>query len=345
MDVSLPAFASNDRYEIVTPRGTIVLLAAGDYQIDAGTAEEPTRVSVLTGSARVENPGSSVQIFAGQTGTLFGTDMISYMIAPEAPEPLVPPEASTATAGTTPLAAATPPPPMLAVPPPPPSAAPATDTVSPYGSPWGWSWVGDQSCGNLAAGDGRWVYFDGEWFWLPGDSLADGLGFPVVILAFDERHHHRHIFRFDHDHAWSQISPTGIFQFRSASTQTPHVVAVPSAASSVRGGETASILAPAALSGAMARTFAGPVVIRRPLPQPALRQFAAPRASTMAAPRVALESPPLTPFFRPMQPVRPPIPFVRPLLAERPEVERQHREAAEHVGAGGSIIGNQRPHL
>src|SRR5882724_4354785 len=60
IDVKTFAMDANQPYEIVTPRGTIKLLQQGDYYVDAGSTEDPTRLGVRSGAAQIQSLNGQV---------------------------------------------------------------------------------------------------------------------------------------------------------------------------------------------------------------------------------------------------------------------------------------------
>ena len=54
IDVKSLAMDANEPAEIVTPRGTVELLRQGDYYVEAGSTEDPTRLGVRSGAAQIE---------------------------------------------------------------------------------------------------------------------------------------------------------------------------------------------------------------------------------------------------------------------------------------------------
>ena len=54
IDVKSFAMDANQPYEIVTPRGTVKLLQQGDYYVEAGSTEDPTRLGVRSGAAQIQ---------------------------------------------------------------------------------------------------------------------------------------------------------------------------------------------------------------------------------------------------------------------------------------------------
>src|SRR5439155_20848638 len=63
--------------EIDIPRGAIQLSQPGYYDIDAGTQDQPARVTVFEGSARFAGSGADVAIKAGQVAMLSGVSPVT----------------------------------------------------------------------------------------------------------------------------------------------------------------------------------------------------------------------------------------------------------------------------
>ncbi|MBL6651259.1 MAG: FecR domain-containing protein, partial [Reyranella sp.] len=60
IDVKSVAMDANQPYEIATPRGTIKLLQQGDYYVEAGSTEDPTRLGVRAGAAQIQGLNGKV---------------------------------------------------------------------------------------------------------------------------------------------------------------------------------------------------------------------------------------------------------------------------------------------
>ena len=66
MDTSQP-------YQITTPRGTISLQQQGDYYVEAGSTQDPTRLGVRAGAAQIQSlNGQVLAVRAGEVGELSG---------------------------------------------------------------------------------------------------------------------------------------------------------------------------------------------------------------------------------------------------------------------------------
>ncbi len=89
--LTVPGMAPGESYQIATPRGTVRVMLAGRFVIDAGAGEQPTTVTVLQGAAQVVGSESGLIVSSGQTGLVTGVDGgLSYAIrmvsAPETAE-------------------------------------------------------------------------------------------------------------------------------------------------------------------------------------------------------------------------------------------------------------------
>src|SRR6185369_9377039 len=74
VDLRVTGYTTNQPIQIVTPRGNIDLLANGDYVVEAGTTDDPTRIGVRAGSARlIATNGSALAVPAGQIGLITGS--------------------------------------------------------------------------------------------------------------------------------------------------------------------------------------------------------------------------------------------------------------------------------
>ena len=180
--------APNEVWSVQTPRGLVHLNGAGRYAIAVGSTDQPTQVTVIDGSARIDGPGISLRLGPGQTATITGTDPFQGGIAPAAPDAFL--NAS--------LNAERPPPAAVAIPAqvvrmpggsdligtgnwsdaptygrvwyPPVSAqwVPYREGHWAYVAPWGWTWIDNAPWGFAPFHYGRWVEIGGRWAWTPG---------------------------------------------------------------------------------------------------------------------------------------------------------------------------------
>src|SRR5262249_21611505 len=70
LNIRLSRLANADRVEIVPPRGVMQILGAGQYHIDAGTTESPTRFEVFNGRAELQRDGGNTALASGQAALI-----------------------------------------------------------------------------------------------------------------------------------------------------------------------------------------------------------------------------------------------------------------------------------
>jgi len=113
LNLRVGQLASGERLEIVTPRGIMDILAAGQYHLDAGTTESPTRFEVFNGRAALQRDGGNTELARGQAALINPDNNLTTASAQ--PDPLdqwafnrdrpAGPPASTASAPPPPLSA------------------------------------------------------------------------------------------------------------------------------------------------------------------------------------------------------------------------------------------------
>ena len=181
-------------WSVQTPRGLVHLGGAGRYGIVVGTTEQPTLVTVLEGSAQIEGPGVSLQVGAGQTATISGTDSFQGSVGPavrdaflterlnaERPPPAlasVPAQVAVMPGGTDlyGVGSWSPAPEYGQVwyPPVSPGWVPYREGHWAYVAPWGWTWIDNAPWGFAPFHYGRWLQIDGRWGWTPGEAAVAG---------------------------------------------------------------------------------------------------------------------------------------------------------------------------
>src|SRR6266478_1107084 len=67
-------------FEIAIPRGGVMLLQPGYYDIDAGSEDQPARVAVFEGAARVAGNGADIEIKPGEVAVLNGFNPVTASI-------------------------------------------------------------------------------------------------------------------------------------------------------------------------------------------------------------------------------------------------------------------------
>ena len=186
-----------DATSITTPRGTVSVTAAGRYEIVAGDAEQPTRLTVLEGAADIAVGNLTLHVAPHQTASVTGSDADSFQgsVGVEVNDPFLtaqlakerPAPARRVAVGT------------IAYQPPPVVAnmtgydsirdtgdwvqtpqyghvwyPPVTRDWVPYRhghwafvNPWGWTWVDDAAWGFAPFHYGRWVQVQSRWGWIP----------------------------------------------------------------------------------------------------------------------------------------------------------------------------------
>jgi uncharacterized protein YaiE (UPF0345 family) len=187
----LAALQAGETYAVTTPRGTVSIAAPGRYEISAGDTQDPTRITVVEGSAQVSGTGGSdVQVAANQTLLITGDGPFQTQVTPAQrdafltaqlarEQPAVPTGAVAAPAEVVqmtggedlyeygawsqsqdygsvwyPQAAA--------------GYVPYRNGHWAYVAPWGWTWVDAAPWGFAPFHYGRWVQIGGRWGWAPG---------------------------------------------------------------------------------------------------------------------------------------------------------------------------------
>jgi hypothetical protein len=203
IDVKSFAMDANQPYEIVTPRGTIKLLQQGDYYVEAGSTQDPTRLGVRSGAAQIQ--GLNGQVLAVRpnevaevTGDGSTMQLRTIQTAPPAPPAYWasrdrqvaydPPQYLSAgmtgyedlnaygdwvNDGTYGQVWA-------------PRAVPAgwapyrTGHWS-YVQPWGWTWIDEQPWGFAPYHYGRWANAGNRWVWVPPQRDVRPVYAPALV--------------------------------------------------------------------------------------------------------------------------------------------------------------------
>ena len=188
---------------IRTPRGNVQITQAGRYEVVAGDTQEPTRVTVVEGAARVTGDGGlSLAVGPHQTATLMGGTAPQGSVGPQVDDPFL---AAREQAGR-PVATYQPPPVVAQMTGVEDLQSVGTWTEAPqygrvwyppvesgwvpyrhghwaYVAPWGWTWVDDARWGFAPYHYGRWVDVDGRWGWVPVAPEAPVAEPPVYAPA------------------------------------------------------------------------------------------------------------------------------------------------------------------
>lgn len=190
-------------YQIVTPRGTISLQQQGDYYVEAGSTEDPTRLGVRSGAAQIESlNGQVLAVRAGEVGEVLGDSgalqLRTIKTAPPAPPAYWanrdrqiaydPPQyVSAGMVGYEDLNAygdwindggyG-----RVWVPRAVPSGwAPYRTGHWSYVEPYGWTWIDEQPWGFAPYHYGRWANSRGRWVWVPPQREPRPVYAPALV--------------------------------------------------------------------------------------------------------------------------------------------------------------------
>ncbi|MBO0736397.1 MAG: hypothetical protein J2P48_07490 [Alphaproteobacteria bacterium] len=203
----LRQFADGESVEIDLPQGGVWLLARGVYDIDAGSGDQPPRISVFQGKAQFAGAAGDWRVEDGQTATSAGPGARAAKIAPAVRDEFAQScgkrdydvtrlassyYVSSNMTGFAELDAAGV---WKSNPQYGPVWFPTTsqDWV-PYRfghwnwmAPFGWTWIDDQPWGFAPSHYGRWAFIDGHWAWAPGSFVARPLYAPGVVAFLGTR--------------------------------------------------------------------------------------------------------------------------------------------------------------
>ena len=203
LDIKTFTMDTSQPYEIVTPRGTVKLEAQGDYYIESGSTEDPTRLGVRSGAAQITGlNGQVLAVRAGEVGEISGDAATPQLHTIKSAPPPVPtywaqrdrqinydqPQyVSADVVGYEDLQA---------------YGSWTNDSEygqvwSPrnvsgdwqpyytgrwaYSQPYGWTWVDEQPWGYAPYHYGRWAHRDNRWFWVPPERQARPVYAPALV--------------------------------------------------------------------------------------------------------------------------------------------------------------------
>jgi hypothetical protein len=203
IDVKTFAMDASQPYEIVTPRGTIKLLQQGDYYVEAGSTQDPTRLGVRSGAAQIQSlNGQVLAVRANQVAEVAGDgaspQLRTIQTAPPAPpaywasrdRQVVYDAPQYLSAGVTgyedlngygswaddgsygrvwvPRAV-------------PSGWAPYRTGHWSYVRPWGWTWIDEQPWGFAPYHYGRWANRNNRWVWVPPQRDVRPVYAPALV--------------------------------------------------------------------------------------------------------------------------------------------------------------------
>ncbi len=186
-----------------TPRGSVQISAAGQYDIAAGDSDTPTTVTVISGGARVTGSGVDLSVGPGQAATLSGGDQVAGTVGPAQPDQFtlaqlhreapalpadIPSQVRYMTGGsdlarygawqaTAEYGQVWYPRNVAA------DWAPYRTGHWAYVGPWGWTWVDAEPWGFAPFHYGRWVSYGGRWGWVAAAPDAPPNALPVYAPA------------------------------------------------------------------------------------------------------------------------------------------------------------------
>jgi hypothetical protein len=191
-------------YELVTPRGTITLQQQGDYYVEAGSQQDPTRLGVRAGAAQIQGlNGQTLAVRPGEVGEVYGDgssmQLKTVRAAPPAPaaswaardrqvvydqQPQYLPAGMTGyedlngygnwvndgNYGQVWVPRSTPA-----------DWAPYRTGHWSYVKPWGWTWIDDQPWGFAPYHYGRWANSNNRWVWVPPQREERPVYAPALV--------------------------------------------------------------------------------------------------------------------------------------------------------------------
>jgi len=202
LDLRISDLPTADGLSIATPRGTVRLTEVGQYSIDAGTEDQPTRVTAWNGSARLGDGATAVTVRQGQVLVIAGTaDAPQYSYDSNVGEPpqawriqprvvqvketerYVAPEMTGAedlyqygSFETAPDYGAVWYPRDV-----PADWQPYRFGHWEYVRPWGQTWIDDRPWGFAPFHYGRWAYIGSRWGWVPGQYVRRPVYAPALV--------------------------------------------------------------------------------------------------------------------------------------------------------------------
>jgi len=195
---------STQPYQIVTPRGTITLQQQGDYYVEAGSQQDPTRLGVRAGAAQIQGlNGQTLAVRPGEVGEVYGDgtsmQLKTVRAAPPAPaaswaardrqvvydqQPEYLPVGMTGyedlnahgnwvndgSYGQVWVPRSTPA-----------GWAPYRTGHWSYVKPWGWTWIDEQPWGFAPYHYGRWANSNNRWVWVPPQREQRPVYAPALV--------------------------------------------------------------------------------------------------------------------------------------------------------------------
>jgi hypothetical protein len=200
--IDLAQLGPGESFEIDIPPGAVSLLQPGSYAIDAGTADEPTRVAVFAGSAHVTGGAADLTVNSGDRAVLNRSNPVTARVERATPDAFVAWCREYGLGETRRAASRYMSPQMTgyadldqyggwqqspeygAVWYPnqiPTGWTPYSDGSWSWVPPWGWTWVDAEPWGFAPFHYGRWAWIGGGWGWVPGTYVANPVYAPALV--------------------------------------------------------------------------------------------------------------------------------------------------------------------
>jgi hypothetical protein len=204
VDIKTFTYDAKQPYDLVTPRGIVTLQQQGDYYVEAGSTEDPTRLGVRAGAAQFQAPdGRVLAVRAGEVAEITGDgSTMELHTIPSPPPPMPqywaardkqvvydqPPQYLSAsvtgyedlnTYGTwqnDPEYGR-----VWYVRDAPSGWAPYTTGHWDYQPVYGWTWIDDQPWGFAPYHYGRWAHRNNRWFWVPPERSRPAVYAPALV--------------------------------------------------------------------------------------------------------------------------------------------------------------------
>ncbi len=203
IDIKTFTLDTNQPYQIVTPRGTITLAQQGDYYVEAGSTQDPTRIGVRSGAATIQDlNGHALAVRAGEVGEISGdagTPQLRTVTTAPPPMPAywaardktisydTPQYVNADMTGYEDLNANgtwenDPTYGQVWTPRTVPAGWEPYRTGSwQYVKPWGWTWVDEQPWGFAPYHYGRWANRNNRWSWVPPERQTRPVYAPALV--------------------------------------------------------------------------------------------------------------------------------------------------------------------
>lgn len=204
VDIKTFNYDNRQPYEVVTPRGIVTIQQQGDYYVEAGSTQDPTRLGVREGAAQLATPnGQTVAVRAGEVLEISGDGSAPQLSTINAAPPPMP----TYWAERDRQVSYEKPPQYLStnvtgyedlnrygtwqndpeygqvwhVNSPPAGWAPYTTGRWVSDPVYGWTWVDEQPWGFAPYHYGRWAQRNDRWFWVPPDRQQPAVYAPALV--------------------------------------------------------------------------------------------------------------------------------------------------------------------